>query len=210
MKVEIIYIKARECQNDTIKIMGIPESYIAKKISGILHFTSQELRPSFDTLISSNCSNLTCLINYAEKKFRDDIASWIVARIETLQQFIHDDVVEIPSCLEDFDELIRRLTVGLLYAIRSKIKAVVVLDDVLSLITNERYGDAWVAMMRPFVIATNTYLETKEMLRFNPVVITPGGHGGSYRLARPGKYVIIFDHNNWEVPFNDIEKLANS
>jgi len=206
----MIYIRTRECQNDIIKIVGVPESYIARKISSVLHFTSEELKPSFDVLVSSGCENLQCLINYAEKKFRDDIALWIIARIMMLQQFIHGDVIELPLCLEDFDELVRRLTIGLLYAIRSKIKAVITLDDALSFITNEKYGNAWIAVMRPFVVTINAYLETKELLRYNPVVITPGGHGGSYRLARPDKYVIIFDGSRWEIPHREVERLANS
>ncbi|MFP3200194.1 MAG: hypothetical protein RXR06_10025 [Thermoproteus sp.] len=210
MGIEIVFISTKDCQNATITL-SVTESLVAKKISSILHFTAQEsLKPSFDILVSSNCKDLKCLVDYAEKKFRDDVAMWIVARIEILQQFVHDGTIEIPLCLEEFDEIVRRLIVGLLYAIRSKINVVIILDDALAFVVNESYRDAFVAMMRPYIISVNRYLDTRDFLSFNPVIIAPGGHGGEYRLAHPDRYVIIFDGSRWEVPRREVEELANS
>ncbi len=86
----------------------------------------------------------------------------------------------------------------------------IIIDDMISFILNERYSDAFIAMMRPAILTINRYLDNKEILMFNPVIIAPGGHGGFYRLARPDKYVILFDGSRWEVPRREIERLANS
>jgi hypothetical protein len=209
-RTEIILISTKDCQKNTIRL-NIPQSLVAKKISSILHFTAEEsLKPSFDILALSRCENLKCIIDYAEKKFRDDVAMWVTTRIEMLGWFVHDDTIEIPLCLEEFDEISRRLIIGLLYAIRSKINAVIILDDALSFVVNEKYADAFVAMMRPYMFSINKFLETKELLAYNPIVVAPGGSGGLYRLARPDKYVILFDHSRWEIPRREIERIAYS
>ncbi len=94
--------------------------------------------------------------------------------------------------------------------LRSRIKAPVVVDDLLSFITNELYSEAFVAMMRPYLFSINRNLNNHEMLMYNPIIIAPGGQGGYYRLAEPHKYVILFDSNKWSIPRKDIEKIARS
>jgi hypothetical protein len=207
--MKAVIIKAKECSGEPIKL-EIQEAYIVKKISGILHFTAQELKPAFDVLSASGCETLKCLEEYAEKNFRNDVSTWITARLRTLYSFVDENTVILPTCLEQFDEIVKRLVVGLLYAIRPKLPLPIIIDDATSFVLNERYSDAFVAMMRPAILTINRYLDSKEILMFNPVIIAPGGHGGLYRLARPDKYVILFDHSRWEIPRREIERLANS
>jgi hypothetical protein len=47
-------------------------------------------------------------------------------------------------------------------------------------------------------------------LRYNPVVITPGGLGGIYRIASPKRYVVLFDSRRFEIDADakEIKKLA--
>jgi hypothetical protein len=128
-----------------------------------------------------------------------------------ITQFINGNAIVIPTCItEEYDELARRIIIGLLYVLRSRISVPVVLDDVLSFVVNEVYGEAFSAMMRPYMFSLNRDLQNNEILRFNPVVIVPGGHGGFYRLSEPHRYVILFDENRWSVPKRDIEKIAYS
>jgi hypothetical protein len=209
----LLILKSKDCEDEKDKYVkvDVPESYVVKKISSVLHFTAEDtLKPSFDVLIASKCETIECLIEYAEKKFREDVGLWIVARLEILRQFLNGAVM-IPTCLQDYDEIVKRMVVGLLYAIRPKMPPVpVVMDDTLSFVVNKKYASAFVAMMRPFKVSVNEFLETRDMLKYNPVIIAPGGHGGEYRLARPDKYVIIFDHSRWEIPRREIEQIANS
>jgi hypothetical protein len=207
-----LIFKSKDCENEKDKYIeiGVPESYVVKRISSVLHFTAEnDLKPSFDVLIASRCESISCLVEYAEKKFRDDVAMWITARLEILKRFLNGSV-SVPMCLQDYDEIMKRMILGLLYVVRPKIPLPIIIDDTLSFIVNRRYADAFVAMMRPFKASINEFLETREMLRYNPVIIAPGGHGGFYRLARPDKYVILFDHSRWEIPRREIERLANS
>jgi hypothetical protein len=205
----MLVIRAKDCRHEVIKFQ-IPEQEIVKRISSILQFTTYDgFRPAFDILSTFNCDNLTCLIETAEKLFKNDIAMWITARIKLLSKFIDGNNVVIPICLND-DELIKRLVVGILYAIRRFISMPIAVDDMLGFVINESYRESFVAMMRPFIVSINRYLDTRDLLQFNPIIITPGGHGGFYRLARPDRYIVLFDHSRWEVPRREIERLANS
>ena len=204
----MLIFKSKDCEDEKDKYVKVdaPE-YVVKRISSVLHFTAEDnLKPSFDVLAASKCESIDCLVEYAEKKFRDDIGMWITARLEILKQFLNG----VPMCLQDYDEIIKRMVVGLLYAIRPKIPLPIIIDDSLSFIVNKRYENAFIAMMRPYIISINEFLETREMLRYNPVIIAPGGHGGFYRLARPDRYIVLFDHSRWEIPRREIERLANS
>ncbi len=168
-------------------------------------------KPSFDALSTSGCDNLECLFTFVEKKFKTEVATWIEPRLKMLKQFIVGDAVVIPTCItEEFDELARRLIVGILYVLRSKIAIPIVMDDMLSFIVNELYGDAFAAMMRPYKFTLNRDLESSEILKFNPVIIAPGGHGGFYRIADPYRYVILFDGERWTLPRREVEKIAYS
>jgi hypothetical protein len=135
---------------------------------------------------------------------------WIEARLKILMRFIDGDKVVIPLCLQNEDEIIKRILIGILYVLRSRIKAPVVVDDLLSFITNMLYSEAFAAVMRPYLFSVNRNLDNHEMLMYNPIIITPGGQGGYYRLAEPHKYVILFDSNKWSIPRKDIEKIARS
>jgi len=205
-----LFIQVKDCNEAYVEIT-LPEQEVLSHISGILQFTaSNGFKPSFDRLTFTQCSNIDCLIDYVEKRYRQDVADWIVPRLLALKQFITGEKIRIPLCLTHHDELIRRITVGILYAIRPYITYPIMLDDVFSFVINETYKESFVAMMRPYMLSLNRYLMTEDLLQFNPVIITPGGASGLYRIARPDKYVIIFDHYRWEIPRKDIEKIVYS
>jgi hypothetical protein len=86
----------------------------------------------------------------------------------------------------------------------------IILDDLLSFVINELYSEAFGAMMRPYIFTANRNLASQELLMYNPIIITPGGQGGHYRLADPHRYVILFDEKRWSIPRKDIEKIAHS
>ncbi len=177
----------------------------------MLHFTASEtLKPSFDVLASISCVDIRCLIENVEKRFKPDIAAWITARLVILNQFISGNVIRIPLCLKNYDEIVKRLVLGVTYVARPHISAPYVIDDTAALIVNLLYEEAYVGTMRPYWVVRNKYLETRELLMFNPITITPGGAAGTYRLARPDKYVVIFDHQRWELPRRAVEKIVYS
>jgi len=207
--INLLIIRTKECAEEFIEMM-ISEEFIVKKISTILQFTSsgESFKPAFDVLATYNCSTINCLLEHVEKEMRPDIAMWIKARLKLLSSFINSKV-KIPVCLSTFDEPVRRIVAGLLYAMREKITTPVILDDALSFVLNDAYRQAFVAMMRPFKVSVNERLDTRQLLSYNPIVITPGGNE-IYRLANPNKYVIFFDHQRWEVSRREIEKIAYS
>jgi hypothetical protein len=205
----LLVIRAKECDEEFFEVM-VSEEFIVRKISTILQFTtSGDFRPAFDVLATYNCNSISCLLEHVEKEMRYDIAVWVKARLKLLGSFINGGL-RMPTCLKYHDEPIKRIIVGLLYAIREKITMPIVLDDTLSFVLNEVYREAFIAMMRPYMVSVNKYLETRELLSFNPVIVTPSGSGGVYRLARPDKYVVIFDDRRWELSRKDIEKIAYS
>jgi len=214
-KLKVIFIQSKDCNgkinSGKIEIRGAAD-LVVRRISSILQFTVFEgFKPSFDALSTSDCDSVNCLFEFVEKSFKHEVAIWIKSRLKMLQRFVMDDTVVIPTCVtEEFDELARRLLIGLLYVLRSKIAVPIVVDDMLSFVVNELYGDAFVAMMRPYKFTLNRDLRSDEVLKFNPVVIAPGGHGGFYRLADPHRYVILFDGERWTVPRRDVEKIAYS
>jgi hypothetical protein len=205
---KLIIIKAKDCSQEIVKF-ELPEQLIVKKISGILQFTAYDgFRISFDILSTLQYS-IDELIAYVEKKYREDIAQWITARLWALKQFINANKVEIPTCLKDEGELTRRIVIGILYAIRPYITLPVILDDLLSFVVNEVYRESFIAMMRPFIVSVNRYLDSRDLLQFNPIVIVPGGAAGFYRLSDPQDYVIIFDDKKWKIGRREIEKLLS-
>ena len=202
-------IRAKECTEEFYEV-DVSEEFVAKKISTILQFTSsgESFKPAFDVLATYNCSTINCLLEHVEKEMRQDIAMWIRARLKLLSSFINSKV-KVPTCLSNFDEPIKRIAAGLLYALREKITTPVILDDTLSFVLNDAYRQAFVAMMRPFKASINERLDTHRLLSFNPIIITPGGNE-IYRLSRPGRYIVLFDHFRWELSRKDIEKIAYS
>jgi hypothetical protein len=161
-------------------------------------------------LSTAECGTLQCLFDFVNKRFKPDIGMWLEARLKILARFINGDKIVVPLCLADEDEIIKRFLIGILYVLRSRIEAPVVLDDLLSFVVNDVYFEAFGAMMRPYIFTANRNLDSREMLSYNPIIITPGGQGGHYRLADPHKYVILFDAYRWAVARKDIEKIARS
>jgi len=189
----------------------IPESKIVKRISSIMQFTTSDgFRISFDLLALAPCETIDCLIQYAEREYREDIAKWVVSRLRLLKRFVYNDTVRIPLCLGEDDEGIRRLIVGILYVIRLYLSHLYIMDDALSYIINMIYLPAWIADTRPYIITLNYYGDSRDILKFNPVIIAPGGHAGFFRLAHPHRYIILFDHNRWEIDRRAIEKIVYS
>lgn len=213
--LKIVFVQSKDCNKTNnegkIEIRGA-SSLVVKRISSVLQFTvSDGFRPAFDALSTSGCIDINCLFEFIDKKFKADVASWVEPRLKMLMQFINGDTIVIPTCInEDYDELARRIIIGLLYVMRSKIGVPIILDDMLSFVVNEIYGEAFSAMMRPYIVSLNRDLQNNEILKFNPVVIVPGGHGGFYRLSEPHKYVVLFDENRWAIPRKDVEKIAYS
>jgi len=209
--IKVIFIQSKDCVERTVEIRGAAD-LVVKRISSILQFTvSDGFRPSFDALSISGCSDLNCLIEFVNKKYKADVAAWIEPRLKMLMRFVNSDAVVIPTCLsEEYDELVRRLVVGMLYVLRSRITVPVVMDDIPSLVVNEVYGEAFSAMMRPYIFTKNKNLKSDEILLYNPVITTPNSQGGFYRIAEPHKYVILFDNDRWALPRRDVEKIAYS
>ena len=207
---KVLLIQAKDCRNEVIRFQ-IPEQEIVKRISSILQFTAYDgFRPAFDILSTFNCDKLTCLVEATEKVFKNDVAIWISSRIKLLNKFVDGNNVTISTCLKDEDELVRRLTLGILYAIRQYFTLPIILDDMLSFVVNEAYKDSFLAMARPFIVSINRYLDARDLLQFNPIIVTPGGAAGFYRPAHPNKYVVIFDDKRWEISRREIEKIAYS
>ena len=208
---KLLVIQAKDCHKEAVKFQ-IPEQEIVKRISSILQFTAYDgFRPAFDILSTFSCDKLMCLVETTEKVFKSDVAIWITSRIKLLNKlFIDGNNVTIPTCLNDGDELVKRLVVGILYAVRQFISLPIVLDDALGFVVNESYREAFIAMMRPFIVSINRYLDSRDLLQFNPIIVAPGGAAGFYRLAHPNKYVVIFDDRRWELHRREIEKIAYS
>jgi len=211
-EIKTIAIGVKDCFETGYVEFRIPESKIVRRISSILQFTSSDgFRISFDLLALAPCETIDCLIQYAEKEYREDIAKWIISRLRLLKRFVYNDVVRIPLCLGEDDEGIRRLIVGILYVIRMYVPHLYILDDALSYVINTVYLPAWIADTRPYMISLNYYAgDSREVLRFNPVIFSPGGHAGFFRLAHPSRYVIIFDSRRWEIDRKEIEKFVYS
>jgi hypothetical protein len=211
--IRVLPIGMKDClEKEPIKVK-IPdlEKKVARKISSILHFTaSSSLKPSFDLLITSKCETIDCLVDFAEKKFRNDIAPWITSKLIILKEyFIDGDELIIYPCLEEFDELIRRMSIGLVYALRSQILCILVIDDAISLVLNRMYGDVWPAVTRPYVVSYNFYPNADETLRYDPVIIAPGGRS-YYKLAKPDKYIVMYRGKEWEIDAHEVIHLAKS
>ncbi len=210
--IEALYIKLKECAEETAAI-AIPEleKKISRKISSILHFTAQNsLKPSFDLLIRSKCDTIQCLINFAEKKFKSEVAMWVTTRLEILQEyFIREDKLVIYLCLQNYDELIKRMSIGLLYALRPEFPHhLLMMDDTLAVILNSVYGEAWQAMMRPYIVSLNYWPQTQDLLRYDPVILAPGSdYKGLYRLTTD-KYVVMYRRQTWELSPEEVYNLA--
>jgi hypothetical protein len=214
MKIKTLYIRLKDCE-DEVEEIEIPdlEKKIVNKISSILHFTAtNSIKSSFDLLITSECNDIDCLINFAEKRYRNDIAVWITSRLIILKKrFIrNNNKLVIYKCLEEYDELIRRLNIGLIYALRSHIKHLLLKDDALAVVLNSLYGNIWPLMVRPYLASFNFWPETRDLLQFDPVILAPGSdYGGLYRLTSD-KYIVMYRRRKWELSPDEVYALAHS
>jgi hypothetical protein len=83
------------------------------------------------------------------------------------------------------------------------------LDNIFGFVFDDKRSQRWFATYaRPFIISINRHLDTDELLGYNPVVITPGGQGGVYRIASPNRYLVLFDSHRFEIDAKEIKKLA--
>lgn len=211
--LKILFLRMKECVDEEAEIeIRDLEAKISTKISSILHFTAPNtLRPSFDLLITSDCDRIDCLIEFAEKTFRSDVTTWIKPRLIILKKyFIRGDKLIIPLCLKKYDELIKRLGIGIIHTLREEIPQYLMLDDALSLILNTMYGDVWLVTSRPYMASFNYFPDVRDMLRFDPVVIAPGSdYGGLYKLTSD-KYIVMYNRQRWELRPDEVYALAKS
>jgi hypothetical protein len=212
-QIKVLFLRMKECVDEEVEIeIQDLQAKISTKISSILHFTAPNtLRPSFDLLIISDCHNLDCLIEFAEKKFKSDVGTWVVSRLMILKKFfIRGDKLVIPLCLKRYDELIRRLGIGIIHTLREEIPHYLVIDDALSLVLNTMYGDVWMVTTRPYMASFNYFPDVRDMLKFDPVIIVPGSdYGGLYKLTSD-KYIVMYNRQKWELRPEDVHALSMS
>ena len=202
-------MRVKDCEEESYEV-GVPEGerYLVSRVSSILHFTVERgFRVSLDLLQEASAFTLGDLVEWTERNYPSEVSRWVKLRLRMLQRFLDNGRVVLPLCLKRYDEGARRLVVGLLYALRPYIISPIMLDDALAFVLNERYGEAWSAMMRPYIISVNRYLETRELLAFEPVVIAPC-ETPLYRFCSKDKYVVIWGRKLNEIPFEEVRALA--
>ncbi|MCC6020827.1 MAG: hypothetical protein LM577_05615 [Thermoproteaceae archaeon] len=206
-----LFVRVKDCEEGEVLEVGVPEGaerYLVSHISSVLHFTVERgFRVSLDLLQEASANTLSDLIEWSERNYPPDVSRWAKLRLRMLQRFVDGSKIGIPLCLKRYDEGIRRLVVGLLYVLRPYIISPIMLDDALAFVLNERYGEAWSAMMRPYIISVNRYLETRELLAFEPIVVSPC-ETPLYRFCSRNRYVVIWSRKLNEVPFEEIQRLA--
>jgi energy-coupling factor transporter ATP-binding protein EcfA2 len=206
-----LFLRVKDCDEESYEV-EVPEGerYLVSRVSSILHFTVERgFRVSLDLLQEASASSIGDLMEWAERNYPADIARWIKLRLKMLQRFLDGSSrVVLPLCLKRHDEGARRLALGLLYALRPLVACPVLLDDALGFVLNERYGEAWTALMRPYIVSVNRYLETREILAHAPVIIAPC-EVAVYRFCSRGKYVIMWNKKLNEVSFEEIRALAD-
>ncbi|MGC9051984.1 hypothetical protein [Pyrobaculum sp.] len=224
-----LLIRTKECDDE--KAIAIEEKVVLQHIASALHFTAERsIMPAIDRLTLYVNGSIESLISTVESKFKPDIAEWIKSRLEMIMKLKQNDKIFIPTCLQNYDEPYRRLTLGLLYAVRPKIPLPIILDDSFAFIINESYAQAFVAMMRPYLLTINAYPDSRMLLSHSPVVLTPAripatsrppltpltrgaqtpGSGKIHRLVERDQYVILFNGTIEKVKFKDIANLAQS
>ena len=175
--VPSLYVGVKETPPQAF--LEIPEEVVKNRLSSILHFTSVGIKPAFDALTSQRIERLEDIENILGR-FKPDVAEWVMVRVRVLLSWMVEDgkrYIRIPLALHNYDELARRLVVGVLYVSRPIISHIILLDDTLAFVTDIQYREAFSAMMRPYMFSVNRYLDSRELLLYNPVVITPGGSG---------------------------------
>lgn len=173
----VVSVKERFAESEHIIIR---EDIVAKRWSSIMHFTVEGVRPAFDAVSAYKPRTLDDVENILTSKFKMDIAEWGLHRTRVLKQWLIVDgnrYLKVPLYLRDYDELERRLVVGLLYAARAEIDGVLIFDDAMAFVLNLPYREAALAMLRPYYFAVNRHLLTHEILMHNPFTMTPSEPG---------------------------------
>jgi nucleoside-triphosphatase THEP1 len=225
MGLQVIYVaKDYNCNKGPYEVDAAQK--VISKLGTVLHYvvdryyiadSSDDTKIRIDNLMNNvtetareiGTLDIDTITKRVEEKLGHDLSLLARVWLENIQMFIKGNSVLIPRCVRDFNEIALRLIPGIIVAIRGHIKPPVVLDDIFGFISDDKRSQQWfAAYARPFIISINRYLDTEELLRYNPVVITPGGQGGVYRISSPNKYLVLFDSYRFEIDAKEIKKLA--
>ena len=216
MGLQVIYVaEDYNCNKGPYEVDA--DQKVIQKLGTVLHYVADSSDIQIDTLMlivaetarEIGTLDIGVITKRAEEKLGHDLSQWARIWLENIQMFIKGNSVLIPRCVQGYDEIALRLIPGIIVAIRGHIKPPVVLDDIFGFIFGDERNQQWfAAYARPFIISINRYLDPEELLRYNPVVITPGGQVGIYRIASPNRYLVLFDSHRFEIDAKEIEKLA--
>lgn len=197
-----IYIAVKDCFPNE-ETLTLPLAHLWKKIGVVLHYAAEDIKPSIDrlTVELERLGDLDKALQLLDHRVRD----WVEVRIAALRRFIVNGSVVIPSCLSDVDDVHLRIAAGLIYAYRPLIPKLILLDDILAYIIEQRRKEAFAALMRPIMAVINRYPDQDDMFSFHPIVITPGGP--PHRFTKKGHYTIIWDGEIYHVPLRDVLSL---
>ena len=216
MGFQVIFITAGyNCNRRPYEVDAAQE--VIQKLGTVLHYVADSSDIRIDNLmhlVADTASKIGTLdigviTKRVEEKQGHDLSLLAKVWLENIQMFIKGNSVLIPRCVQGFNEIALRLIPGIIVAIRHRTTLPVMLDDIFGFIFDDKRSHRWfAAYARPFIISINRYLDTEELLGFNPVVIPPGGQGGIYRIASPNRYLVLFDSHRFEIDAKEIEKLA--
>jgi len=215
--LQVIFITAGYNCNKRPHITIDTAQEVIQHLDTVLHYVADSSDIRIDTLkylVADTARKIGALdigviTKRVEEKLGHDLSQLARVWLENIQMFIKGNSVMIPRCVQGYNEIALRLIPGIIVAIRRRTTLPVMLDDIFGLIFDDKRSQRWfAAYARPFIICINRYLDTEELLGFNPVVITPGGQGGIYRISSPNRYVVLFDSHRFEIDAKEIEKLA--
>jgi hypothetical protein len=216
MGLQVIYVaEDHNCNKRPYEVDAAQE--VIQKLGTVLHYVADSSDIRIDNLMhlvadtarEIGTLDIGVITKRVEEKLGHDLSLLARVWLENIQMFIKGNTVLIPRCVQGFKEIALRLIPGIIVAIRRRTTLPVMLDDIFGFIFGDERSHRWfAAYARPFIISINRYLDTEELLGFNPVVITPGGQGGIYRISSPNKYLILFDSHRFEIDAKEIEKLA--
>ena len=214
--LQVIFITAGYNCNKRPHMIDTAQEVI-QHLDTVLHYVADSSDIRIDTLkylVADSARKIGTLdigviTKRVEEKLGHDLSQLARVWLENIQMFIKGNSVMIPRCVQGYNEIALRLIPGIIVAIRRRTTLPVMLDDIFGLIFDDKRSQRWfAAYARPFIISINRYLDTEELLGYNPVVITPGGQGGIYRISSPNKYLVLFDSHRFEIDAKEIEKLA--
>jgi energy-coupling factor transporter ATP-binding protein EcfA2 len=215
--LQVIFITAGYNCNKRPHITIDTAQEVIQHLDTVLHYVADSSDIRIDTLkylVADTARKIGALdigviTKRVEEKLGHDLSQLARVWLENIQMFIKGNSVMIPRCVQGYNEIALRLIPGIIVAIRRRTTLPVMLDDIFGLIFGDERSQRWfAAYARPFIISINRYLDTEELLGYNPVVITPGGQGGIYRISSPNRYVVLFDSHRFEIDAKEIEKLA--